>query len=1426
MDLSYEVISQFAKVINNNRNNQSSEATVYGVVVEDGNGNKYVKLDGSDQMTPLSDDERPSADLATTNTKAGDRVSVLIKNHTATVTGNTSSPSVRTEDFNDLSSGVEEIKKFDIVIADKVQANEGYIKKLQADKAEIGDLKATTAEIESLKANKAEISDLKAAKAEIEDLKVKKIDAEVANIKYATVENLKATNANIDELTGKHATFESVVTDDLKAVKGNIKTLDTEKLNAKDADIKYAKIQDLNATNANIDNLVAQHADLKNAIVGASSTETGIVINLTAENATISEALIKELIAQYITVNDLKAGNIITDKIKVMSQNGRLQIAGNTFTIYDENDTPIIQLGQDKNGNYGLVISDNKGAILLDSEGLHEGIVPDNFIKTEMVGPGQITEEKIDKTNIRNWTDSDGSKIFDVSKMYYGDDKFEVSYSSIRESVKTAEGDIDELQDTVASLGNGYTVVLSNESQNIPCTSKGITAATFNIEIPFRGYAGIKQAACTVDISGLPKGMTLTKNQPATDTQDGLVVINVQKDADLGDPATLTGNILFACVISESLVSKKFTWTKTLAGEQGSQGVPGVPGENATTYYTWVKYADDDHGVNMSKDPAGKKYIGIAYNKETQTESNNASDYTWSLFRGADGVNGADGKDGESLFTWIKYSNDPNGVNMSDNPEDKKYIGIAYNKSTQTESTNPNDYTWSLIQGADGNDVVFYYLTPSVDVIKKETLINQSITDEAENHIVPEDNAHISESEYDDVLTPSSITFEAHKIVGNNTPVSYACRFVIQESVNGVSYATKYSSIKDETSVTYTPSTTNLYGLKCILYAPGGITTQLDSQTVSVISDSSSVTPAIKAFQQQFKTIDLTIDQMNKEINAKATQQDIEDSINEYDSTTTQKVRDQITEQTIKIGEISAKVSDVQTEITKKADGSTVTELTNRFSKAEQEASGFRQTVEKDYAKTDDVNKAIKSSVDQSAESIKTEVAIKYGTKEDISRVEQKTDSVTTEVQNARGDKATLKERVDLISLQVESAKKDIGKIDVKVDEVKTEVVNARGDKSTLSVRIDAIESSVRDANGNISNVSQKADSIEMKVTNMNVGGRNYILNSRFQGLKETVYNKFEGDSLIFVSTYGANDSACDIVLDCVKDIIYKDGLTLTLSFEYYIDGIENIADGAFIGVELQFVDSAGTSTSQKFPIPNLQATNQWGRYVGQMTNIDPSITNIYVHFIKQQSNGSLKYRHPKLEIGDKVSDYSLAPEDLISSIEDVQNNVDKNYEQSVADLKVLQDRIDSIVVTDESGSQVIQTADGVRWNLTQMQQGINNALDSAVTANGNAENAQTSADQLKDQVNDISQKTAYMEIVQQEDGNPCLELGSSDNDFKVRLTNTSLGFYQGTLRVAYISNQALYIETAIIKYSLQFGETAGFVWRLRENGNFGLQPF
>lgn len=152
-------------------------------------------------------------------------------------------------------------------------------------------------------------------------------------------------------------------------------------------------------------------------------------------------------------------------------------------------------------------------------------------------------------------------------------------------------------------------------------------------------------------------------------------------------------------VAAESTNYSDYTWS-LIRGEDGTDGINGVDGSDGKTYYTWVKYADDAAGTNMTNDPDGKEYIGLAYNKETPSESNNPSDYTWALFKGSDGV---DGKDGDTYYTWIKYADSPTS-GMSESPDGKKYIGLAYNKATATESSNYGDYTWSLIKGEDGTD--------------------------------------------------------------------------------------------------------------------------------------------------------------------------------------------------------------------------------------------------------------------------------------------------------------------------------------------------------------------------------------------------------------------------------------------------------------------------------------------------------------------------------------------------------------------------------------------------------------------------------------------------------------------------------------------------------------------------------------------------
>lgn len=147
-------------------------------------------------------------------------------------------------------------------------------------------------------------------------------------------------------------------------------------------------------------------------------------------------------------------------------------------------------------------------------------------------------------------------------------------------------------------------------------------------------------------------------------------------------------------------------------GNTGPQGIPGTPGKDGKVYYTWIRYANDVQGNGISNDPTGKSFIGLAYNKETSTESNTASDYSWSRFRGFDGQDGKDGtdgvpgpagEDGKTTYTWIAYSDNSDGSDMYQIPTDStKYIGIAVNKDTATESNDPADYTWSRFRGEDG----------------------------------------------------------------------------------------------------------------------------------------------------------------------------------------------------------------------------------------------------------------------------------------------------------------------------------------------------------------------------------------------------------------------------------------------------------------------------------------------------------------------------------------------------------------------------------------------------------------------------------------------------------------------------------------------------------------------------------------------------
>lgn len=280
MPLSTDLISQFVKVTKSEPE-ESKESTAYGTTVEY-NGSTYVKLDGSDLLTPI---------VTTADVKSGERVTVMIKDHTATVTGNISSPAARTEDVKDLGNKISE---FEIVIADKVsvaqlEAEIARIDSLVADNVTIKErLTASEAEIDTLIADNVVINEkLTAHDASIENLEATKIDAEIVEAKYATIESLEATDAKFNNLESTYATIVS-----LNAQKARIDDLDAKKLSAEQADLKYANIDFTNIGKAAIENFYATSGIIKDLVIG-DQTVTGKLVGVTIVGDLIEGGTVK-----------------------------------------------------------------------------------------------------------------------------------------------------------------------------------------------------------------------------------------------------------------------------------------------------------------------------------------------------------------------------------------------------------------------------------------------------------------------------------------------------------------------------------------------------------------------------------------------------------------------------------------------------------------------------------------------------------------------------------------------------------------------------------------------------------------------------------------------------------------------------------------------------------------------------------------------------------------------------------------------------------------------------------------------------------------------------------------------------------------------------------------------------------------------------
>lgn len=263
-----------------------------------------------------------------------------------------------------------------------------------------------------------------------------------------------------------------------------------------------------------------------------------------------------------------------------------------------------------------------------------------------------------------------------------------------------------------ASLARNMTIQLDNDYQGIPVDSDG-------------NYTEFPE--CTTTATVMYGTQDITDNCTYTITTSQNIQGNWDKETKTYTVTGLTADSgwvnIKAAYLNNLVVSKQFSLAKQYAGPQG---IPGI-GTDGKTTYLHIQYApvQNPTSAQMSKTP--NKYIGT-YTDFSGVDSTDPSKYTWAKFEGDQGAQGPKGADGKSSYTWMKYATRPDGLDMSDNPDyvplldsagspildsageqiyavtQATYIGIATNKDTATESTNPADYTWSRFRGVDGYD--------------------------------------------------------------------------------------------------------------------------------------------------------------------------------------------------------------------------------------------------------------------------------------------------------------------------------------------------------------------------------------------------------------------------------------------------------------------------------------------------------------------------------------------------------------------------------------------------------------------------------------------------------------------------------------------------------------------------------------------------
>lgn len=292
-----------------------------------------------------------------------------------------------------------------------------------------------------------------------------------ALIEKANIKDVEAVSIRTQILEAKTAKIEEAIIDvahisDLNAINANIQNLTANDVKINNALINKADITELNAVIGNINIINSELANIKTLVNGNLSSENIQAGGITSDKLTIANGFITNSMIANLDVSKINAGNISTNKFRIVSDNGGIEIVGATQQFKDKNNKVRIQMGQDAKGNFNFILRGEDGTTtLIDHTGIKEKAIADNLIKGNMVATDAIGEKQINYSSLITGLNKDtNTQLIKASKVAidFVGQSLEVAFNSLKNQADNAKLLIENHSTTIGVMQGQINTAINN----------------------------------------------------------------------------------------------------------------------------------------------------------------------------------------------------------------------------------------------------------------------------------------------------------------------------------------------------------------------------------------------------------------------------------------------------------------------------------------------------------------------------------------------------------------------------------------------------------------------------------------------------------------------------------------------------------------------------------------------------------------------------------------------------------------------------------------------------------------------------------------------------------------------------------------------------------------------------------------------------